>query len=230
VVFLLALAAPAQAATVNVRVGDGYDPASVRVAEGDTVLWTWVGPNLAVSVTSLPGQAESFDSDPGRPPGGVFHNVGDQFAYDFINPGTFRYGDKSNPAVRGVVTVVGDPDEGGPNDRTPPTLTRARLRPSPFCTIRSDRCPRPGARISYRLSERSDVVARVRPARGRRTLRFLKLRGRAGTNVNPVRLRGLKPGRYKLLLRATDKADNDGRPVEVRFRVRTGTPRPQDSD
>src|SRR5688572_12196058 len=46
-----------------------YEPATVTVGVGDSLVWTWDG-NLFNnhSVTADPGQAEQFDSDPGRLP------------------------------------------------------------------------------------------------------------------------------------------------------------------
>ena len=68
-------AAPAAAADVNIG-GFAFSPSSVTIAQGETVTWHFAGPDTNHSVTSDPGQADSWDSDPGRPPSSADHPPG----------------------------------------------------------------------------------------------------------------------------------------------------------
>jgi plastocyanin len=74
---------PAGAATAEVGVGTGgnnFAPASVTIAVGDTVNWTWVG-----GFHNVVAADGSFDS--GAPHG----TPGDPFAHTFASAGTFFY-------------------------------------------------------------------------------------------------------------------------------------------
>src|SRR3954467_1949865 len=64
--------APAQAADVKIQ-NFSFMPASITIGQGDTVTWTWAGPDTNHSVTSDPNQAHSLDSDPARTPTPAHH-------------------------------------------------------------------------------------------------------------------------------------------------------------
>src|SRR5688572_27978802 len=82
-----------------------YSPADAEVIVGDSVVWTWTGPDTNHSVTSDPGQADRFDSDPTGTPA---HPAGDTFVHTFNEVGTFRYHCRVHPTMTGKV-VVTDP-------------------------------------------------------------------------------------------------------------------------
>src|SRR5215212_12201005 len=105
----LALTAPAHAATKDVAVGDfAFTPATVNIAPGDEVRWTFRGPDLNHSVTSA-----TFDSDPGN--SSPLHVVGDKFSHTFPDAGTFSYICKVHSFMTGKV-VVGNPQAPPPPD------------------------------------------------------------------------------------------------------------------
>src|ERR687884_1486227 len=109
IVFLV-LAAPASAATTNVTVGLGASaPATVQIDPGDTVHWTFSGPDTNHSVTADAGQTEMFDSDPGNDVPN--HMVGDPFDWTFRTPGSFTYYCKVHPfTMKGRVNVGPQPN------------------------------------------------------------------------------------------------------------------------
>ena len=78
---------------------------SATVDVGDTVTWTWVGPDTDHIMESGPGQAESWDSDPGAGTN-PNHGVGDTFAHQFTHAGAFNYHCRVHPdKMFGVITV-----------------------------------------------------------------------------------------------------------------------------
>src|SRR2546423_2726988 len=85
-----ALAAPAHAADVTIR-NYSFMPSSITIAQGDTVKWTWAGPDTNHSVTADSGQADSWDSDPMGTPLTINHSAGATFSHTFNTTGTFTY-------------------------------------------------------------------------------------------------------------------------------------------
>ena len=105
---LLPGAQPAEAATVQVAVGDGgpfFFPDNVTIQPGDTVQWIWTAAEMGHSVTSgNPGQSDGlFES-------GV-HSGNYTFSYTFQNPGTYRYYCRPHEFIgmEGVVRVAQSP-------------------------------------------------------------------------------------------------------------------------
>src|SRR3712207_9096284 len=80
------LAAPARAADVNIG-GFEFSPSSVTINQGDSVTWHFDGPDTNHSVTSDAGQADSWDSDPGRNPTAADHPPGSTYARQFAVAG-----------------------------------------------------------------------------------------------------------------------------------------------
>lgn len=189
----------------EVRVDAGvFAPASVTVATGDTVIWSW-GAEPGHSVTADPGHAERFDSDPGTAT--PSHPRDDLYAHVFTRTGTFGYHCKVHPlTMQGTVTVVETP---GGDDITRPVLSRVRVR---------------GRLLTFRLSERATVLARIeRRMRGRwRVRRDFDVFAHRGLNRRRLPLRGLAPGRYRLRLTAYDDADKRSRTKRVALRIRRG--------
>jgi plastocyanin len=207
VLLVLAVPAPATAAhpghgPEQVRVGGfSFGPAEARVGTGDTVLWIWTGPDFRHTVTSDPGQAESFDSDPGgtqdRPPNGYF-------AHRFTRPGRYTYVCRRHPdLMRGAIEVVELP---AASDGTAPRLTRVRVKRK---------------RVAFTVDERATVLGRLeRRVRGRwRPRRSFDVTARRGRNRARLPLSGLTRGRYRVRLTAYDAADNRSRPAFARVRA-----------
>ena len=94
----LAVAAPAEAATVTVRiVRAGFTPAAVTINFGDTVVWR----NADTTNHQVVADSGAFASPILRP--------GQSFSFTFRTSGTFRYRDALEPAERGRVVVRGPP-------------------------------------------------------------------------------------------------------------------------
>lgn len=90
-------AAAARAATYPVSVFDtGYSPRTVAVAAGDTVQWSFVGPNATHTATDTTGMG-LFDSGP-QAPGGAY-------AFTFVGAGIYPYADTLHPSLTGTVRV-----------------------------------------------------------------------------------------------------------------------------
>jgi plastocyanin len=177
-----AVAAPAAgAATAEVGIADfRFSPAYTLVAAGDSVHWTQRG--SVHTVTSRAGAPQSFDSgDLG---------TGEQFTRVFAVAGRYAYHCTIHPEMRGVVQV-------GP-DTTPPKPAKLRLRPGSKAL-----------RVSFRLPEAAQVTARVtRKGKPGKALRTVKRRFEDGGRALAVPIAGLEPGRYRVGLRARDRAGN----------------------
>jgi plastocyanin len=203
---------------IEVQVGDDFlRPAQTRVAVGDTVVWKWLGPDGNHSVTADPGQAESFDSDPGKATSEIAHPAGFAFTHQFTKRGSFTYRCRVHASMAGQVTVIALP----PRDVTRPSLSKLSVRPGRVCPRSTARCRATRAYVHLSLSEPATVVARMdRAASGRwhlvRTFDFDALRGRVRHRLH---VRGFEPGPYRLRLVAYDYANNRSRSKRARFRV-----------
>jgi plastocyanin len=210
--WLAASATPALA-DADVNVGDDFfSPTTVSIGSGQTVTWHWIGFIGNHSVTVDSGQSESFDSDPGTTT--PQHAAGFTFSHTFPGSGRFTYHCKVHAFMTGTV-IVGS--GVAPPDTVPPTLSGARLSPTRLCTKRSASCPHPGTKLTFRLSEKATVRARV--LSGRHTVKRLRFSGRKGRNSFRYSGRGLAPGRYGMKLTATDPAGNSSKVTSLRFRV-----------
>lgn len=203
----LLLAALALApANADVRANDipqQWTPSNVSIEAGDSVTWRFEGTSLAHNVAST-GANWSF----------VTPFDGEPATYTFTAPGTYRFVCQAHAfTMNGLVKVgAAEPEPTGnalPNvskapavDAKPPTFERVRLARRPG-----------GARVRYRLSERARTVVRVK--RGGRLVWRRAARGRRGALV----VRGLRPGRYEVALRARDYGGNPSRIVRRALRV-----------
>src|ERR1044071_7679286 len=92
----------ARAATTNVTLGSGgtnYNPSSVTIHTGDTVLWTWASNNHSVTSGAPNVPNGIFDSQ--------IHNAGFTFSYVFNTAGVFPYYCRVHGAMMtGSVTVL----------------------------------------------------------------------------------------------------------------------------
>jgi plastocyanin len=110
------LAVPAVASESDVSIGQfKFAPATVTVQQGDTVTWSWAGPDINHTVTTDPGQADSLESDPGvatnqitgPPPGGTY-------SHTFNTPGTFTYFCRVHTSMKAKVVVTPAPAPPAP--------------------------------------------------------------------------------------------------------------------
>ncbi len=197
----LALAlAPAAAGAADSTVGISnftFSPAAVTVNRGDTVTWRFSGPDTNHTVTARPGQADTFESDPGVPEATVNHSTGDTFAHTFNVPGTFSYLCRVHPGMTGTVRVPFTVDT------TPPSISSLRAKLE---------------RITFRLSESARVTALVK--RGGKTVKRLRKAGRKGANTLRFSDRGLVAGaRYSVTATARDALGNESKPRKTSFSV-----------
>ena len=200
---LCALTSPARAATHQVSVGNNaFSPANLTVDAGDTVTWTFVGPDTNHSTTTTGDGRTTWDSDPGN--SFPNHNVGDKFSQDLNTPGDFSYFCKVHSFMTGRIVV----QQKATNPFPPPDDTA----PPQFGTPKVQAKRR---RVTFRLDEAAQVQAKLRGP----TRKTLKLAAKAGTNVLKLPKR-LKPGRYALSMRATDAAGNKSLVARAKFRVR----------
>jgi len=221
---VMAVAPAAFAADQTVQavdVSNTWSPRDVTVKVGETVTWNFTGAvhNVASTSTNWSFRTE-FGA--GQPPA----------SYTFGAPGTYAFVcEVHSNTMTGTVTVT---DAGGnppppppppppseqpfPNDASPlggfeyGGLDRKRPK------LRSVRMKgvRRGARVRFRVSERARVSLRV------------KLRGipvktkhvRAAKQRRTVTIRGLRAGRYHVVVRAVDPAGNRSRAVTRRVRFR----------
>jgi plastocyanin len=229
---LLALAAvafPAGAAAVNTRVSIAdyaWSQPQVRVDLGEKVTWDWLGPDLAHSVTGISANDLQWDSDPGTD--APAHRAGDSFTLQFTAPGDYLFQCKLHAAVRGEVNVSdvpGDPNsDPGPQpplnlDLKPPTLGSLSM---PKQQTRGDG----GLGFSVQVSERGKLDAEYYRfnSKGKRVYNGFKT-WKAFIGINHLRLGArwkhfrARPGRYLAVLRATDEAANESRPLRRRFTI-----------
>jgi len=123
---VLALAAPALAATIAVSIVDkSYTPADIVIAQGDTVTWT-VTKSIGEphSVTSgAPTDADAgslFDSGTD----GLTDN-GSSYSFTFETPGTYSYFCKVHPVdMQGTVTVLAEGTSPGESEAGIPIENR----------------------------------------------------------------------------------------------------------
>ena len=196
-----------------------YTPARELVNQGVENLWFWDGPDTKHTVTSVPGQAEQFDSDPGKAAEQVEHKVGDTFIHRFTKPGTYTYFCKVEPEMRGEIVVVSTQAD----DTTSPRISALEGTPRRPCSTKSEACSKAGTRFSFRLSEESSVFARIvrdLPGGDSQKVESFSTAGRQGINRLGTRGRHLRPGRYSLILYARDAGGNRSTARSLRFRVR----------
>jgi plastocyanin len=97
--------------------GYAYGPEDLVVNRGDTVVWSWTGPDTNHTVTAGAGQAESFESHPGIADGAVAGAPGGGFRHTFTTTGTFSYLCRVHPDMTATVTVVEGGADGLPQQR-----------------------------------------------------------------------------------------------------------------
>jgi plastocyanin len=209
-----AAAAPASAADVTIK-NFAFDPTPVTITQGDTVTWTWAGPDTNHSVTSDPNQADSFDSDPGRTPTSADHLPGSTFAHTFNTSGTFTYICKVHSFMTGKVIVNG-PNGEPPPDTTAPAITGASAKGGRKCKKGARNCKAKPTTVRFTLSEDARVKLAVpkHPAAG--VTRSFK----AGARNIKLSVKKLPPGKYTLKLTATDAAGNASPAKSLTVKVR----------
>jgi hypothetical protein len=126
-----------------------------------------------------------------------------------------------------VVSWDGNPDGQGPRveaavfDVAPPLVPEfdvvAPARPAVATAARSRRRAR-RIRFHWYVTEESQVAIKLR--RHGRTVRTVKANAAPGVNKLKVRRRKLRRGRYRAVLRATDRLGHESKPQRARFKLR----------
>jgi plastocyanin len=219
----------APAAAVNTRVSISnfeWSNKEVHIGLDEKVTWDWLGPDLAHSVTGVSPNDLGWDSDPTTD--APDHRPGDSFTLQFNQPGTFVFQCKLHSFVRGEVIVSpipGDPNsDPGPQaplriDVTPPTLGSVKLKRTRFAGPK-------GVPMSAHISDRGKLDAeyyRIN-SKGRRVYNgFATWKTFIGINHLRLAARGRhfkgRPGRYRAVLRASDEAANESKPVTKSFTI-----------
>jgi plastocyanin len=227
IVACLALASPATALNTRVSITNfEWSNKQVHIDLGEKVTWDWLGPDLAHSVTGVSADALGWDSDPNTD--APDHRPGDSYTIQFTAPGTYQFQCKLHSFVRGEVVVSdvrGDPSsDPGPQpplniDVVRPTLGGVALKRSSF---RGDK----GVGTRANVSERGSLDAeyyRVN-SKGEQVFNgYATWRAHIGINHLALATRGkhfkARPGRYRAVLRATDLAANESKPVTKGFTI-----------
>jgi plastocyanin len=224
---LLWLAPAAHASNTRVSIANyAWSQPRVEVNLGEKVTWDWLGPDLAHSVTGISANDLQWDSDPGTD--APAHRAGDSFTLQFDQPGEYFFQCKLHAAVRGEVVVSdvpGDPNsDPGPQpplnlDLKPPTL-------GAFSMPKQRTSGHGGLGFSVQVSERGslDVEYYRFNSRGRRVYNgFDSWKTFIGINRLRLGARGrhfrARPGRYLAVLRASDEAANESKPLRKRFAI-----------
>jgi plastocyanin len=228
----LPVAAPAAAAqapavqAVDGTEADGYNnrwaPAAVTIKAGETVTWSFAGTTVFHNVASSGTNWSFRNGNPAVAPPPA--------SFTFATPGIYAYVCEIHATtMTGTVTVTdagGTPPPPPPppppseqpwsNDQEPPSVFEvADDQPPALTRVRVRRTAR-GARVRFRLSEPGRVTIGFK--RGRRMVRTKRVRAREG--MRTVRVRGLRPGRYRVEVRARDLAGNRSRLRRARMTVR----------
>jgi plastocyanin len=226
---LAALAWPGVAEAANTRVSIAnyaWSNPQVQINLNEKVTWDWLGPDLAHSVTGISANDLQWDSDPGTD--APVHQAGDSYTLQFAAPGTYLFQCKLHASVRGEVVVSslpGDPNsDPGPQpplnvDVKPPTLGSLALKSQRFRGTK-------GVALSAEISDRGVLDAEYYRlnSKGKRVYNGYKT-WNTFIGVNHLKLGArwkhfrAKPGRYEVVLRATDSANNVSKPIKKRFEI-----------
>jgi plastocyanin len=195
---------------------------------GDTVTWTWNGSGLDLhhSVTSDAGSAQAFDSDAANPTHA--HTTGESFQVTFPTSGCFQYHCEVHPTMHGQIQVGlamcpppssggGAGGGGGGNGPPPPPPPGPSGPVDTVAPAFSAVSAKGGKKLVFKLSEAGRVTIKV--LRGRKTVKTFKVSGKKGSNSFRLTHRGLKHGKYKITLTATDSAGNKSPLKSVRARL-----------
>jgi plastocyanin len=225
----LGLVFPGSAAALNTRVSIfdyAWSQPAVHVDLGEKVTWDWLGPDLAHSVTGISPNSVQWDSDPGTD--APAHRAGDSYTLQFTQPGDYFFQCKLHAAVRGEVIVSdvrGNPDSD-PGPQPPLNLDLKAPTLGSMTLAKRQAKGTKGLGFSVQISERGTLDAEYYRlnSRGRRVYSGFKT-WRAFIGVNHLRLGArwkhfrARPGRYLAVLRATDEAANESKPLRKRFAI-----------
>jgi plastocyanin len=207
-VVLLVLAAPASPhaghGAIEIDIGGfAFTPQNVSLYQGDSVVFTWKGPDTNHSATG-----DTFDTDAGKGSAEVLHTIGDTYAVTFNDPGTFTYHCKVHSSMTGTIKV--QPSPVAPPSATAPVLTKVRVSPRKFARRTT---------LTFNLDWPASMRATLR--KGSRVVKEVDFNAVPGDNKKRVDFgKRVKPGKYALKLVAVDRTNGKASkaasvPVEV---------------
>jgi plastocyanin len=165
-----------------------YAPQNAQIYQGDSVVFTWRGPDTNHSATG-----DDFDTDAGKPPATVLHTTGDTYAVTFNKLGTFTYHCKVHPSMTGTVTVQQVPGAPPP---AAPTLTSVSVKPRTFA-----------ARTTLRFTLDSPASMRAILRRGSKILKEIDFVAPPGQDAKRLNFGNkIKPGKAVLKVVAIDQS------------------------
>jgi plastocyanin len=205
----LVAAAPAGAATVeitadNTPLAPVWKTPLISIQPGDTVVWSWPAGEPRHNVAS-------------RGTNWSYLSTADATRGEFTFPATGNYAficQFHEASMSGVITVGNAPPPPPPPLSEQPFTNDASFDPATLETggldttrpkLRNVALDWSGRRLKlrFRVSERSEVTVRLVRAGKRVRTKRVSARSRGS-----VTLRGLRPGRYRVQLRARDLAGN----------------------
>jgi hypothetical protein len=147
----------------------------------------------------------------------TYNSSGDKYTYRYDPPLVDGQGPRASNEATGELLVQAviepDADNDGLGDETEDPAIGDRKKP------RVSRVKVSGGALTYRLSERAKVTLRIK--NGRRTVKKITRRGKAGQNRIAIGVRKLAEGRYQLVLSARDLAGNGSAAKRVGLRVKS---------
>ena len=194
-VVLLVLASPASPhaghGAIQIDIGGfAFAPQDVTLYQGDSVVFTWKGPDTNHSATG-----DTFDTDAGKAPAEVLHGIGDTYAVTFNDPGTFTYHCKVHSSMTGTIKV--QPAPAGAPAATAPVLTKVRVSPRRFARKTT---------LTFNLDWPASMRATLR--KGSRVAKEVDFNAVPGDNKKRVDFgKRVKPGKYVLRLVAVDRTN-----------------------
>jgi plastocyanin len=206
VAFLVAAPALADgpAPTVVATTENEFFPKTLTVLPGTEI--TWENRGLDHNVKFDDGSFEQ-PADPTPFPWQVKRR--------FETAGTFRYyceshGGPDGQGMSGTIIV---------EENVQPKLTDMRVKPAKICSRKTRKCRKAKAVIRFRLSEPAHVAGFVEPVGKprRKTALDVDFDGRSGRNTFRLRVRKLRPGRYRI---AVSARTSDGVRVTARRGLR----------
>jgi plastocyanin len=180
-----------------------YTPDSATIYAGDSVLWTWNGPDTDHSVTADAGQSMQFDSDAGKSDAQILHPVNDGYGVTFNEPGSYRYHCRVHSSMTGTITV--QPAPVAPT-ASAPKLTRVSAKPKRFCR----RC---STTVRYTVDGPASMRAVLR--RRGRAVKEIDFTSSPGEHSRRLRFRNVRQGTYVLRLIAVDNSSGASTTVDL---------------
>lgn len=220
---------PAAAGAANTRVSIAnyaWSRPQVHLDLGERVTWDWLGPDLAHSVTGISANDLQWDSDPGTD--SPAHRAGDSYTLQFNQPGEYLFQCKLHAAVRGTVVVSSVPGNPGSDPGPQPPLNVDVKPPTlgSFAMPKRETRGSNGLGFDVQISERGrlDTEYYRFNSKGRRVYNGFET-WNVFIGINHLRLGArwkhfrARPGRYLAVLRATDEAANESKPLRKRFTI-----------